>query len=447
MINRFLLLIFLTTGIIFLLADPVTAQKKMDRIERQTMLTILSTLKKDVKKRYYDPGYHGIDIEKRFTAAAKRLKEVRTTSQALVVIAQVFLDFDDSHLFFLPPVTNIDVEYGFRTLMIGEKCVVNTVRPKSDAEKQGLSPGDQLLSIEGFRPNRSNLWKIDYFFDILSKRKQLNLTVLKPGNESPRSIVVKSKIKTFSKVVTRTTLDQINSRDAVSPLETNLIFQFGNIAYWKLPSFGMRPANIDLFIDKVKKAESLIIDLRGNGGGAVVTLERLAGYIFDKDMILATPKGRKKLDVSKSRSKGDDVYKGQLIVLIDSKSASASEIFARIVQLQKRGIVLGDVSAGAVMMSRRFINGTRNDGIFYGASITIADVILPDGKSLEKTGVMPNARIVPRPADIAAKRDPVLAEAVRLLGGSITPEELGGMFRYDWRSDGSLIIRKAKAKK
>ena len=83
---------------------------------------------------------------------------------------------------------------------------------------------------------------------------------------------------------------------------------------------------------------------------------------------------------------------------------------ARIVQIEKRGTVLGDRTAGAVMTSRIFPHRAGLAAVaFYAASITVGDVRLSDGTSLEKVGVRPDEIVLPSPADLAAGRDPVLA--------------------------------------
>jgi C-terminal processing protease CtpA/Prc len=66
----------------------------------------------------------------------------------------------------------------------------------------------------------------------------------------------------------------------------------------------------------------------------------------------------------------------------------------------------------------------------YGASITIADLIMTDGQSLEKTGVMPDIVIIPTAQDIASKRDIVLARALGALGVEFTPEEAYAIFEH-----------------
>ena len=72
------------------------------------------------------------------------------------------------------------------------------------------------------------------------------------------------------------------------------------------------------------------------------------------------------------------------------------------------------------------------DEIIYGVSVTNADVIMSDGKSLENSAVHPDVLINPSAADLAAGADPVLAEALRMLGNPISPADAGKLFRLRW---------------
>jgi len=148
---------------------------------------------------------------------------------------------------------------------------------------------------------------------------------------------------------------------------------------------------------------------------------------------MAEPRGRKKMKPLKSQ-RSPSPYTGKLIVLIDSDSASASEIFSRVVQIEKRGIVIGDRSAGAVMEALHYPHELGIDTVIpYGVSVTIADLIMTDGKSLERTGVVPDEVLLPSPADMRDKRDPVMARAAALAGVQLTAEKAGLLFPIEWR--------------
>ena len=81
------------------------------------------------------------------------------------------------------------------------------------------------------------------------------------------------------------------------------------------------------------------------------------------------------------------------------------------------------------MESRYFPHETGLDVVvFYGVSVTIADIIMNDGNSLENVGVVPDEVAIPTATDLAANRDPALAKALKSLGFEMSSEQAGAMF-------------------
>jgi len=331
------------------------------------------------------------------------------------------------------------IDYGFQYQMVGERCFVTRVRPKSDAETKGLKPGDEILTLNSYNVNRDDLWRIQYVFSVLRPQPALVLELQNPSGVQ-RKVEVAAKIREGKKVTDLTwdsggsdIFDIVRQEETQDHLMRARYMEYGDqLLVLKVPEFYFSPTEVGEMIGKAHQHQNLIVDLRGNPGGSVDTLGYLLGGIFDKEVKIADRVGRKdsKPQVSK---KMHNPFLGKMVVLVDSRSASAAEIFARVVQLEKRGVVIGDHSSGSVMEAKHYSEQAGADTvIFYGASITDSNLIMTDGKSLEHTGVIPDEVVLPTAEDLAKGRDPVLTRSAELLGVKISPEEAGKAFPYEW---------------
>ena len=423
---------------IFLSSSSLRAQEvKASGLDKDRGHDMLKQIRSDLRKNYYDPAFHGMDIEARLQAADEKINTATSIGHIFGIIAQALVELEDSHTFFVPPNRAALTEYGWEMQMVGDKCFVTAVKPGSDALTKGLREGDEVWAINNIEPARTNLWKLDYYFKALRPQPEMPLVIRKPDGKE-QSLVVQAKITERKRVLDLTQgdiFDLIREEENDAHFNRQRYVEFGDdVIIWKMPQFELEEDQVDNIMAKVRKRKSLILDLRGNPGGYVSTLQRIAGHFFDHDVKIADRKGRKEMKPQMAKTRGDKAFTGQLVVLIDSRSASAAEIFAKLIQLEHRGTVLGDRSAGAVMQSRYFPHQSGVDVVaFWGVSITDADVIMSDGKSLEKTGVTPDETILPTAADLAAERDPVLARAAELVGVKLDADKAGSLFPIEWR--------------
>jgi C-terminal processing protease CtpA/Prc len=411
-------------------------QTKISKFERDEVLQMLNTISDDVKKHYYDPKLHGIDWNENVKNFRQRIEDAASLNRGLSEVAAALDVLNDSHAFFLPPARPYKHDYGWKIGMVGEQCMVLRVRPESDAEKKGVKPGDQLMSLNGFAPARDNLWKMNYVYNVLRPQPALRVSLRSSVGER-KEVEVVAAVRQLPKTRDLTgggIWDYIRDLETEGHLQRMRWMEIeGGVMILRFPGFFFTQGQVDDVMKKARKGQALIIDLRGNGGGSVETLKEFIGNLFDHEVKIADRVMRDNSKPLLAKSGGKDAFAGKLVVLVDSMSGSASEILARVIQIEKRGIVIGDQSAGAVMEARRYSYKIGFEtGLFYGASITDADLIMTDGKSLEKVGVTPDERLLPTAADLAEGSDPVLARAVQLAGGKISPQAAGKLFPYEW---------------
>ena len=344
---------------------------------------------------------------------------------------------NDSHTYFLPPPRSLRVSYDWQIQMIGDHCYITAVKPGTDAEAKGLKPGDILHVMDGYKVSKESFELLNYLYKALQPQPVLSLVVQSPG-EAPRKVEYNASTRQGKKALDLTSdtggdfWDLVREGQESDRINEHRFKGFGDELYiWKMPAFDMPVLQVNEFMEKANKYKTLILDLRGNPGGYVDTLLRVVGDLFDHDVKVGDRKQRKETKPMVAKTRGHDVFAGQLIVLVDNGSGSAAELLARVVQIEKRGIVIGDRSAGAVMESRRFPFEIGEGNVtFYSASITDADIIMTDGASLEHTGVTPDKLMLLTGADLRAQSDPVLAYAVSVAGVKLDPGKRARCFRF-----------------
>lgn len=410
----------------------VAAAQSITNSDRSRGRYMLGAVLEHLERDYYDPTFHGIDLRAAAARADSQIRAAQSNTAIFMIIAQFVQDLGDSHTRFYPPRRTAKFEYGWRLRMVGDSCYVVAVEPGSDAAAQGLAVGDRVVALDGYRPSRSHLHLLPYFLHFLSPRPVVRMEVASPGG-APRTLDVRSRVSARHRFTDLGAL--IREFENTERRRSDEAARVGDgIVVVRLGWFGDE-LDIDRAMGHARGAGALILDLRGNPGGLLVGLERLAAHVFDRRLTIATLRERKRTDSLESKPVGRP-FAGRLYVLIDSESASAAEVFARIVQLEGRGMVIGDRSPGLVMVStlreRSVGEGLRT---FFALSLTEADLVMPDGSRLEGQGVIPDALVLAGAADLTTGRDPALALALRFAGHPMDPVEAGALLprpEPDW---------------
>lgn len=141
---------------------------------------------------------------------------------------------------------------------------------------------------------------------------------------------------------------------------------------------------------KHDKADGLVIDLRGNGGGYLEEAVRLTGLFIEQGPVVQSVFSNKKREVRRDRDK-EIAYDGPMVVLIDRYSASASEIFAAAMQDYGRALVIGERSFGkGTVQTVAPLRGRKEQGHESQVKFTIAQFFRVNGGSTQHRGVIPD---------------------------------------------------------
>jgi carboxyl-terminal processing protease len=357
-------------------------------ITNETKEKVLDAIGKTIAERAY---VGGVDFSKWASFAATHKADImKTTTQDAFsgVVNKALDEFGFSHIQLLTPrgaetrTTGKSVGIGVLIQPDDKGIKIVKVLPGGPAEAAGVKVGDIIIKADGE--------KVDGPEKVRGpKGTKVEITLLRDGKE----ITLPITRNEFSLLI-KDELEWIDGKTAMLTINTF--------------ATGYDQKLIDKYFEQLDgKAESLIIDLHGNGGGAVINLAHLAGKVMPAKASMGTFITKYHADEYKKANPGktDDPiaiakdggwpirpsarreakpFGGDVVVLIGPGSASASEIFAAAVLDNKRGKVIGNKSAGAVLASTFH---PLPEG--FSLQIPMMEYVTPGGKRLEGTGVAP----------------------------------------------------------
>lgn len=384
---------------------------------------ISSDLKKEIIKDATDLILNsayvpGVDFTKwnDYLAAEKtKLDDAKTTDEFAGAFQEALGKFDFSHLALYTPrmttmrATNSTVGVGIRINPTPEGVLVVGLIEGAPAAAAGIEVGDVVTEADGK--------KVTGPAEISGEEgTKVQLKVKKQDGSSKLYTIIRRKFST------------------ARPEE--LIQVDKDTAVLKIPSFDTS-YNADRVEELVKKAgayKRLIVDLRGNGGGRVTYLRHFLGTLLPDGTAIGTFINKDLVNDYVKEEKGNPTdlkamaawatsskitvrtnknasFKGEIAVLVDSGSGSASEMAAEALREVMNSPVAGTKSAGAVLVSviRELKEG-------FALQIPIFDYITVKGVRLEGTGVTPDTEVKNMPPFLKpGQSDPAWDAAESLL--------------------------------
>jgi C-terminal processing protease CtpA/Prc len=401
-----------------LLTFPLSAQVPIG-FERDRMKMILETVSRDVEKNFYDPSLRGLDWKTLTQQTRQRIEASNSAGEMLTAIFSLVERLKDSHTVFLPPSRIVEARFGFEAKTIGDRVRIYKLDPKGAAAAAGLQRGDHILSINGFTAERSTFDLMMLYFRVLRPVALMEIEYSR-GGAPPKKLRVEAKVTQKPMITDLTDIDNIyqliRQAEADEDEDPFLYGDYeGGVGYLYLPYFTSDGSLLNRLAGRVKNARAVVVDLRGNPGGSVDGLTHFVGFFEPEATVIADMVGRQKTEPMKVKPRKPALQGRPLVILVDSQSASAAEVFAHHFQRTARGVVVGDRTSGRVTVARFYSHQIGQDVVVpYGIQVAIARAVFPDGEELEARGVTPDVPCLPTEEHLREDRDPCLKAAINL---------------------------------
>lgn len=254
---------------------------------------------------------------------------------------------------------------GFGTIVSilpGRVMVLQTM-PNSPSARSGMMPGDEILAVNNYRLDRLEPEQIVELLNE-SKQKPAQLVVHHPGNARFTELTLTPEALLSSSVERAFLLKP-------------------NVGYIKVGSFEEKTAQqLRTAIETLggRDLKGLVLDLRNNPGGLMNAAFETASFFLKPGQAVLSVKGRNVPETIQRVPKDNIPYTFPLAVLVNGKTASASEIVAGALQDHDRATIVGEPSFGKGLVQSVYplAEGT-------GVALTTALYYIPSGRSIQKS--------------------------------------------------------------
>lgn len=298
--------------------------------------------------------------------------DVQTDSIVDLTVTNILANLDP-HSVYVPSSEQVAVAESMKGDFVGigvnfytYNDTIAVIKPIANgpAERAGILEGDRILYADNFKLFGKEI-KNEILYSKLKGEKDSEVTL---------TIYRKSEKRRF-KIKVRRDVIPIKSVDVAIMLNKNTGYiKINRFAETTGQEFRKALSNL-----KIEGVNSLIIDLRENGGGFMEMAVEVADELLkDKELIVFTKNKKGNIDKTFATKKGD-FESGKVAILIDENSASASEILAGAIQDNDRGLVFGRRSFGKGLVQREM---NFDDG--SAVRLTIARYYTPSGRSIQK---------------------------------------------------------------
>lgn len=244
-------------------------------------------------------------------------------------------------------------------------ATVLAVAPRSPAAKGGVLPGDRIIALNDTVVAGLDMRTLELRL-AGEKGSKVRVRLERGARLEPDTFSITLKRNTFA----------VRSVSVVRMVDSIT-------GFLRLEEFSGKAS--DEVHDALKKlrgmrARQVILDLRGNPGGAVVDAVEIASEFLPRNTVVFRTRGRKRdVDTTYVTKRDGDFVNLPLVVLIDERSASASEALAGSLQDHDRALLVGRRSFGKALMQSIFLLPS-GDNVW----LTIGRVVTPSGRFIQR---------------------------------------------------------------